>query len=302
MRKHSVANGLRDELLLQDLRRTSEERVADALALGARDVAAYASANGVSRRKATEVFHAMRAMGRKPSGCAGPPLVTASALSIAVSTARAASVDIIVIGAAAMAVGGIVRSTTDLDLLAMEERLLWPKTWDAARRLHVGIDVRCGDEMDPLRGVVRIGPHARLPVDVVVGRGQWMRDIIARTIAPDGLRGVFSGIELPVAKLSDIILRATAASAGLESDRAGPHGQQTVAGPDRRVGNWSESVSATVSARCPVGLPVRYAPFAPPYPRGSSRSRSQSPVRLKPSTVSVMATPAVTASRGAWSR
>ncbi|MDO9022579.1 MAG: hypothetical protein Q8S73_43560 [Deltaproteobacteria bacterium] len=72
MRKPSVANGLRDELVLQDLRRTPEERVADAFALGARDVEAYARANGVGRLKAAQMIQAMRAMGRKPSRCAGP--------------------------------------------------------------------------------------------------------------------------------------------------------------------------------------------------------------------------------------
>ena len=49
MRKPPVANGLRDELVLADLRRSPEERVADAFALGARDVDAYARAQGVSR-------------------------------------------------------------------------------------------------------------------------------------------------------------------------------------------------------------------------------------------------------------
>lgn len=47
--------------------------------------------------------------------------MTRSALATAVSTARAAGVDVVVIGATALATHGLVRSTADLDLLAVDE-------------------------------------------------------------------------------------------------------------------------------------------------------------------------------------
>lgn len=111
-----------------------------------------------------------------------------------------------VIGAMALAVHGIVRSTADLDLLAAQEHVLWERTWTAARRRRLSIDVRLGDDDDPLCGVVRVGARARMPVDVIVVRGLWARRIVERAIGPEGVRSAFSGVELPVARLSDVLL------------------------------------------------------------------------------------------------
>jgi hypothetical protein len=105
--------------------------------------------------------------------------MTKSALATAVTTARAIGVDVVVIGATALATHGLVRSTADLDLLAHDERIITGRAWAEARKSPIGIVVRAGDAMDPLRGVVRIGPSARMPVDIVV----------IRSFAP-GARGV----------------------------------------------------------------------------------------------------------------
>ena len=52
------------------------------------------------------------------------------------------------IGAAALAVHGVSRSTFDQDLLVMDERVLDTQTWDT---LHGGasVDIRRGDADDP---------------------------------------------------------------------------------------------------------------------------------------------------------
>lgn len=72
MRKPSVANSLRDELVARDLARTPEQRVADALARGEQAIASYMKAHGVGRARARAFIEAMRAAGRKPSKAAGP--------------------------------------------------------------------------------------------------------------------------------------------------------------------------------------------------------------------------------------
>lgn len=71
MRKPSVANSLREELVARDVARSPEECVADAWALGQEAIAAYAAAHGVGRRRARAFIEAMRAAGRKPSKAAG---------------------------------------------------------------------------------------------------------------------------------------------------------------------------------------------------------------------------------------
>lgn len=132
--------------------------------------------------------------------------MTKSALATAVTTARAIGVDVVVIGATALATHGLVRSTADLDLLANDERIISGRAWAEARKSPIGIDVRAGDAMDPLRGVVRIGPSARMPVDIVVITAPWAQRIVARALGDGAVRRVFGGIELPVARLSDIAL------------------------------------------------------------------------------------------------
>ena len=82
------------------------------------------------------------------------------------------------IGAAALAVHGVSRSTFDQDLLVMDERVLDTQTWDT---LHGGasVDIRRGDADDPLAGVVRLSAANERDVDVVVGRYGWQAEILA---------------------------------------------------------------------------------------------------------------------------
>ncbi len=74
------------------------------------------------------------------------------------------------IGAGAMAAHGVIRSTDDLDLLVTDRAVLAAGFWDELARQGFTVEVRAGDDADPLAGVVRV---ARLParaLDVVVGR------------------------------------------------------------------------------------------------------------------------------------
>ena len=81
------------------------------------------------------------------------------------------------IGAAALAVRGVSRSTVDIDLLCVDTRILRRGAWSALATPGRTFRVLEGDADDPLAGSVRIGEGSEI-VDVVVGRHAWEREII----------------------------------------------------------------------------------------------------------------------------
>jgi len=102
------------------------------------------------------------------------------------------------IGAIALAIHGVSRSTLDQDLLVVDRRVLTDDFW-----LPIGsdvtVDVRVGDTSDPLAGVVRLRRAAERDVDVVVGRHEWQRTILDRAVSVgDG--------QLRVVRAADLIL------------------------------------------------------------------------------------------------
>ena len=105
------------------------------------------------------------------------------------------------IGAAALAVHGVVRSTVDIDLLAVDPACLEPTLWDDLRRSGVGVDIRHGDGDDPLAGVVRLTAERSRDVDLLVGRDRWQLAAIGRARSIQ----VF-GAELPVVSAADLTL------------------------------------------------------------------------------------------------
>jgi len=86
------------------------------------------------------------------------------------------------IGAAALAVHGVSRSTLDQDLLVHDRRVLEPDFWISLTGEAV-VDLRRGDSDDPLAGVVRVSQDSERLVDVVVGRHVWQQDVLARAVA-----------------------------------------------------------------------------------------------------------------------
>jgi hypothetical protein len=81
------------------------------------------------------------------------------------------------IGAAALAVRGVSRSTADVDLLCVDAAVLRPEVWADFEARGVLLRVLKGDFDDPLAGSVRLGEGNEI-VDVVVGRDAWQREII----------------------------------------------------------------------------------------------------------------------------
>ncbi len=84
------------------------------------------------------------------------------------------------IGAAALAARGVARSTYDIDLLVADARVLDHDMWAAMQADDTRVDIRRGDRDDPLGGVVRIEQPSERPVDVVLGKHAWQRDVLTR--------------------------------------------------------------------------------------------------------------------------
>jgi predicted nucleotidyltransferase len=105
------------------------------------------------------------------------------------------------IGAAALAGLGIVRGSADVDLLVTDGAVLAEAFWAPLAANGIAVDIRRGDDTDPLAGVVRLSAAGRMPVDVVVGKRAWQRDAVARA-RPIELGGV--GVRLVQA--ADLVL------------------------------------------------------------------------------------------------
>lgn len=101
------------------------------------------------------------------------------------------------IGATALTVYGVNRSTLDLDLFATSPVCLDPDLW-ASLPSSVEVDIRRGDLTDPLAGVVRFRTPGSQPIDLVVGKLIWQREVIER--ATPAVNGP------PVVQLPDLIL------------------------------------------------------------------------------------------------
>ena len=129
------------------------------------------------------------------------------------------------IGAGALAVHGVARSTFDLDLLTTNQAALDPAAWAGlASDSHVHVDVRRGDADDPLAGVVRVETPGEPEIDVVVGRWEWQTEAIERSHPV-----VVANVELPVVGAADLILLKL--FAGGSQDRWDI--EQLLAGDDR---------------------------------------------------------------------
>lgn len=130
------------------------------------------------------------------------------------------------IGAAALAIYGVVRSTSDHDLFVTDANCLDRRIWEGLASEGVHVDVNRGDFQDPLAGVVQLKVPGEISVDVVVGKFTWQRKMLERT-----RRAFFDGAELPVIGPADLILLKLYAG-GLQDAW---DIQQLLEGPDREA-------------------------------------------------------------------
>src|SRR3989449_2561859 len=77
------------------------------------------------------------------------------------------SIPYALIGAAALAVHGISRSTLDQDVLVTDTMVFAKAVWQPLGDF-TSVDIRRGDDADPLAGVVRLERAGERTVDVVV--------------------------------------------------------------------------------------------------------------------------------------
>lgn len=104
------------------------------------------------------------------------------------------------IGAAALALHAVSRSTADIDLLTVDARALDADLWDELGGRCDSMRVLRGDVEDPLAGSVRLMQAGEI-VDVVVGRFAWQKEIIDAAE-----RTSLGDVALPVVRAPGLIL------------------------------------------------------------------------------------------------
>jgi hypothetical protein len=125
--------------------------------------------------------------------------MTAPLLTSVVAVLEQAGIPHALVGAAALAVHGVSRSTVDQDLLVTDRRTLNPDMW--VEISGVSVDVRLGDSDDPLAGVIRFTASGQRDVDIIVGRHVWQSAMLARA------RRVSLGERtIPVVGVADLVL------------------------------------------------------------------------------------------------
>lgn len=115
------------------------------------------------------------------------------------------------IGAHAMAARGYPRFTVDVDFLTTDSQVLNPSEWAGLVRAGAAVEVRRGDDDDPLAGVVHIALPDGAEVDVIVGRWKWEADVIARA---DAMQVGTMNVLVP--RLADLVLLKVAAGGHLD--------------------------------------------------------------------------------------
>ena len=150
-----------------------------------------------------------------------------------------------VIGAAAMAVHGVGRSTRDVDLLTLSTEWIDATRWAPLSDAGVNVSVVRGDADDPLAGVIRFDQAGERPVDLVVGRHRWQQRLLERAEP-----AVAAGTSLPTARARDLVLLKLFAGGSQDAWDI----EQLLAGPDR------ESLITDVTADID-DLPVRCREF-----------------------------------------
>ena len=116
------------------------------------------------------------------------------------------------IGAEALSLRGVSRSTLDRDLLTTDPRALEEAFWSSLRGSDARLEIRRGDAEDPLAGVVRFTAQGERPVDLMVGRYGWQTRILERSELLD-----LGDLSLPVPHTADLVLLKLYAGGGQDA-------------------------------------------------------------------------------------
>ncbi len=105
------------------------------------------------------------------------------------------------IGAGALATVGASRATVDLDFLVVDAELLDEAFWSGQLPPGTSLRIRAGGPEAPLAGLIHLSRAGDRPVDLVVGRDSWQREILLRApVLP------FLGGRVPIALAADLVL------------------------------------------------------------------------------------------------
>lgn len=148
---------------------------------------------------------------------------------------KAQGIPHVLVGASALTIHGVIRSSLDVDLFTVDRACLDPRVWDGLATEGVGIEVRKGDPDDPLAGVVRFEVAMELPLDVVVGKHLWQRKAIERAATT-----TFMGVDVPVLSGVDLILLKLFAGGpqdawDIQQLLMGPERESLIAGVEREL-------------------------------------------------------------------
>lgn len=123
-----------------------------------------------------------------------------SLLRDVVATLEGEAIQHALIGAAAMAVHGVSRSTADVDLFTVDKRALQEALWVGYQQRGIALRLLKGDSDDPLAGSVRLADGTSV-VDVVIGRYVWEREQIEAAV-----RSSIGELDLPVVRPAGLVL------------------------------------------------------------------------------------------------
>ncbi len=124
-----------------------------------------------------------------------------SLLVDAVRLLAARGVEHAIIGAAALAAHGVARATSDIDLLVTDPACLGESLWAPLRATGASVDLRRGDDADPLAGVIRIRQKQEPTLDVIVGRHRWQYEVLRRALPTR-----VGDSEVPTVTAADLVL------------------------------------------------------------------------------------------------
>ena len=150
------------------------------------------------------------------------------------------------VGAAALAVRGVARSTYDIDLLTTDRRVLDAPFWSELERAGVATEIRHAEADDPLGGVVRLDAPGERPVDVIVGKLAWQSRAVARAEPLMNGPSVVTAVDLVLLKLyaggaQDLWDIRELLSVQASEELQNAIGEEMVAQPQRMRDLWAEA-------------------------------------------------------------
>lgn len=123
--------------------------------------------------------------------------------SLAADVARALDelgIPFTLVGAAALAVRGVTRGSHDIDFMTTEIDAL-SLDWEQRVPPPASFEIQRGDHDDPLLGTVRFAREGASPVDLVVAKWKWQRDVIDRSESLD-----LGSFRARVPRVDDLVL------------------------------------------------------------------------------------------------